>query len=186
MGGKQSISQPSADAQNDENALTQIATQQASNSNQLFNASFPGMVQSEQQAQTLASGDPYAIARAISPVAQQTSIATSAAKQNILNSGPAGGEKNLALEQADVNQGAKVGDAATQGYLNSFNALASMGATGTGLGISSAGAATSGFNSAGSLSVQQEQLGIQQKGNTLGAFSSLGSDAATIGAAALL
>lgn len=164
-------------------ALTQIAQAQAGRSDQLFQESNPGFVQAENFYGTLGTGDPYAIARAISPATQQISTATAGAKQNIMNNAPAGGEKNLALEGADVSQGAQVGQAATGSFLNSFNALASLAGQGTGESIAGAGTAISGYNSAnqGLNALGQQQ--IQQKGAQLGALTSLGSDAATVGAA---
>lgn len=165
------------------NALTAIATQQQANSQQLFQESNPGFVRAEDQAMTISSGDPYALARAISPATQQIASATAGAKQNIMSNAPAGGEKNLALEQADVSQGAQVGQAATGSFLQSFNSLAQLAGQGTGESISGAGTAISGYNSAnqGLNSLGQQQ--IQQKGAQLGALTSLGSDAATVGAA---
>ena len=167
------------------NALTAIAQQQSQRSNQLFQESNPGFVQAENFNQTLASGDPYAISRAISPATQQIAQATAGAKQNIMNSAPAGGEKNLALEQADVSQGAEVGKVATGSFLNRFNSLASLAGQGTGESISAASTGISGFSAAnqglGQLGSQQ----IQQKGAQLGALTSLGGDAATVGAAFL-
>lgn len=172
------------------NALVQIAQQQQNQGSQLFSTSFPGFQKAEQQYSALASGDPYAISRAISPISEQADTAAGAAKANILNTGPAGGEKTLALEQVDVNRGAQVGDAATKGYQGSFNALAQLSGQGVGESQSAAGLGISGLNSSsqtlgtiGSQQIQQQQLQQEQKGNTLGALSSLGGDAATLGAA---
>lgn len=176
--------------QSDASALTQIAQQQASQGSALFNTSFPGFQQAEQQASSLASGSPYKIAQAVAPVAQQADASAAAAKQNILQNGPAGGEKTLALENVDVNRGATVGNAASGAYLNSFNTLAGLGSQGIGLGQSSTGLGISGLSSGastlstlGGLQLQGQQLGAQAKGNGLGALSSLGSDAAQLGSA---
>jgi len=166
-----------------ESALVGIAQQQNQNSQTLFNESNPGFKQAEGFYGTLASGDPYAISRAIAPATQKIAEATTGAKQNIMNSAPAGGEKNLALEQADVTQGAQVGSAATGSFLNSFNALGQLAGQGTSESISSASNAISGYNSAnsglsglGQLQMQQYQNQQQAKGSTLGAMSSLGGD----------
>lgn len=164
-------------------ALVQIAQQQQNQSSQLFQEANPGFQQAEQFYGNLASGDPYAIARSISPATQQIATATAGAKQNIMNNAPSGGEKNLALEQADVSQGAQVGQAATGSFLNSFNALGQLAGQGTGESISGAGNAISGFNSADQGLGQLGQLQIMQKGAQLGALTSLGTDAATLGAA---
>ena len=160
-------------------ALTQIAQQQAGNSQQLFQESNPGFLQAENFEGSLASGSPYEIAKAIAPATQQINQATAGAKANIMNTAPAGGEKTLALENADVAQGAKVGDVASSGYLNSFNALAQLAGQGTGESISAAGTGISGYSSANQGLGQLGQQQIEQKGAQLGALTSLGGDIAT-------
>jgi hypothetical protein len=164
-------------------ALTQIAQAQEQQSQQLFSEANPGFLSAENFYGTLSTGDPTAIARAISPAVQQISQATTGAKEQIINNAPAGGEKNLALEQADVSQGAQIGQAATGSFLNSFNALAQLAGQGTGESISGAGTAISGYSSAnqGLSALGQQQ--IQQKGAQLGAITSLASSAAPVGAA---
>lgn len=154
-------------------ALVQLAQGQANNSNQLFGAAFPGFQSSEDFYRSLSTGDPTAIARAIAPAAQQINQATSGARQNILNNTPAGGERNLALDQADLNQGAQVGSTASNGYLNSFNALAGLAGQGVNQSIGAAGAGTSGYGAANQGLGQAGQLGIEQKGAQLGAVGSL-------------
>lgn len=173
-------------------ALIQLAQQQQNQSSQLFNASFPGFGRAENFYSALSSGDPFSIARATAPVAAQADQSADAAKKNILQNGPAGGEKNLALEQVDVNRGATVGDAASKGYLNSFNALSSLAGQGIGESQNATGAAISGLSgsnsalsSIGNFQLQAQQLQTEQKGNSLGALSSLGGDAATLGAAGI-
>jgi hypothetical protein len=131
-------------------ALTSIAQDANARSGQLFNTSFPGFQSAENFEQTLSSGDPYAIARAVAPADQQITAATTGARQNILNNSPAGGEKNLALEQTAVNQGAQTGAVASQGYLNSFNSLAQLAGSGIGLGNSATNSAISGLGTANS------------------------------------
>ena len=84
------------------NALVALAQQQAGNSQSLFNLTEPGLAKAENFESTLASGDPYAISRAISPAVKQINQSTDSAKKNIIQNAPAGGEKALALEQADV------------------------------------------------------------------------------------
>lgn len=166
-----------------ENALVGLAQQQASRSGQLFNATFPGLNSAEQFYGSLATGSPYAISTATAPAVAQLAASTAGAKQNILNNAPAGGEKNLAIEQADVNQGAQIGRLTSGAYTGSFNALASLAGQGVGESISSAGTAISGYNSANNALGNLGNLQIQQKGAQLGALTSLGSDAATLGAA---
>jgi hypothetical protein len=163
-------------------ALTAIAQTQSNNSNQLFQESQPGFQQAESFEGSLASGDPYKIAAAISPATQKISQATAGAKANIMNNAPSGGEKNLALEQADVSQGAQVGGTATNAYLNSFNSLAQLASQGIGESTSAAGTGISGFGAANQGLSQVGQLQIEQKGAQLGALSSFGGDLAKVGA----
>jgi hypothetical protein len=164
-----------------ETALTQIAQQQSANSQTLFNLTEPGLASAENFYGALSTGSPAAISTAIAPATQQISQATAGAKQNIMNTAPAGGEKNLALEQADVSQGAQVGSLASGAYTGSFNALAQLAGQGVGESISAAGTGISGLSSAnqalgqlGNQQLEAQQLQAQQKGSTLGALSSLG------------
>lgn len=177
----------SSDVQNqmaaNSSALVQLAQTQSARSGQLFNATFPGLNSAESFYQSLASGSPYAISTATAPAVAQLAASTAGAKQNILNNAPAGGEKNLAIENADVNQGAQIGRLTSGAYTGSFNALASLAGQGVGESISSAGTAISGYNSANNALGNLGNLQIQQKGAQLGALTSLGSDAATLGAA---
>lgn len=167
---------------NNESALVNIAQQQANQSGQLFGLSFPGVQRATEYYSALSSGDPAAIARAIAPVAESSNTAAAAAKANILNNGPAGGEKTLALEQVDVNRGAEIAKAASAGFGGSFNALASLGGQNIGQSQNAASLGISGLNSANQslssyqgLQFQGQQLQAEQKGNTLGALSSLGA-----------
>lgn len=170
--------------QANETALASLASQQAGNSQTLFNESNPGMVTAENFYQNLATGDPGKIATAIAPATEQIAKSTAGAKENIMNNAPAGGEKNLALQQADVSQGEQVGKAATGSFLGSFNALGQLAGQGTNAsiasseaGISGLGAATSAYGQLGGLQMQQQQMKDQEKGQTLGALSSLAGDA---------
>jgi hypothetical protein len=163
------------------NSLVQLAQQQAGNSAQLFQTAMPGYQQANAFYESLASGDPGKIAAATAPATQQITQASTGAKQNILNNAPAGGEKNLALENVDVNQGAQVGKTASEGYLNSFNALGQLSQQGMGASQNAAGAAMSGYGAANQGFSQVSSEATQQKGETLGAIGSLGTDAATMG-----
>jgi hypothetical protein len=182
--GKSSGLSPQVESsiQANDTALTQIAQQSANQSSQLFQESNPGFQTAESQYQTLASGNPYAIAKAVAPQVQQIAQSTAGAKANIMNNAPSGGEKNLALEQADVSQGAEVGKVSSGAVSGAYNALASLAGQGTGESIGAAGTGISGFNSANQGLGQLGNLQIQQKGAQLGALTSLGGDAATLGA----
>jgi hypothetical protein len=175
----------------DENALVGIAKAQDAHSQQLYNQTEPGLAQAESFYQSLASGDPGAIMRAIAPGAQQINQATAGAKKNIMENAPSGGEKNLALEMADVNKGAQVGGMASSAFLNAPNALTQIAGQGVGESISAAGTGISGLSAAssssaslGDMQIKNQQLKDQEKGSTLGALGSIGLDAAKVGAGA--
>jgi hypothetical protein len=161
--------------------LTSLLSQQQGESSQLFNLAFPGMVQSQDFYQSLASGNPDLIAKAIAPAAQQLSQQATGAKQNIMQNAPSGGEKNLALENVDVAQGSQLGALASQGYTSSFNALAELGGHGVQLGQGAAGTAISAGSAAGNQWGNIVQQNIQQKGASLGAFGALAGDVAGLG-----
>lgn len=161
--------------------LTQLLSQQQGESSQLFNLAFPGMQQSTNFYSALASGSPDLIAKVIAPAAQQVQQATAGAKQNILQTTPAGGERNLALQLADVEQGSQIGKLASQGYTSAFPALAQLGGQGVGLGQGAASTAISAGSAAGSQYSNIVQENIQQKGASLGAFGQL---AGAVGTAA--
>jgi hypothetical protein len=125
--------------------------------------------------------------RAISPAAQQVNQASTGAKSNILATDPAGGEKNLALENVDVAKGTQVGGLASGAYTGSFNALGQLAGQGVGesnaaagTGIGAMSSANSGLSSLGGLQLQGQQIQMEQKGQELGAFAGLGG--ALIGA----
>jgi hypothetical protein len=173
-----------------ENAQAGLATQLTSllgveqnQSSQLFNLAFPGMQQSTDFYQALASGNPDLISKVIAPATQQVQQASAGAKQNILSTSPAGGERNLALEQVDVNQGAQVGSLASQGYTGAFNALAQLSGQGVGQSQGAANTAIGAGQAAGSQWSNIVNENVQQKGATLGAIGSGVSSAATLGAA---
>jgi hypothetical protein len=160
--------------QANETALTQIATESAQEGQQLYNLTEPGLARSEDYYTALSSGDPAAIMQAIAPGAQQVNAASQGAKKNILASPGGGGEKNLALEQVDVNKGAQIGEMAGGAYTGSFGALAKLGTSGvgeslqaTGTGVSAYGAANSDATSIGNLSLEDAQVQMEQKGQSL-------------------
>lgn len=109
-----------------------LAKQEMANSQKTFDSSFPGFQQSENYYQQLASGDPTAISRATAPAVQQIDAQSQATKQRISQDMPRGGEKNLALDENEINKGAQIGQTATQGYLNSFQNLSSLAGQGVG------------------------------------------------------
>lgn len=175
-----------------ESALVAIAQEQAANSQQLYSLTEPGLQTAETWYQDLAAGDPAAILRATAPANQQVAQAATGAKANILANDPAGGEKNLALENVDVSRGAQVASNVSGATLSAPNALGQLAGQGIGEGTASAGQATGALTAANtslgnlqSLTFQGQQLQMEQKGQTLGAFGSLAGDATQLGVSAI-
>jgi hypothetical protein len=166
--------------------MTSLMGQEQGQASKLFNLAFPGMQQADNFYSALASGSPNAIAAVTAPAAQQVQQATAGAKQNILSTAPAGGERNLAIEHADVNQGAQIGSLASQGYTGSFNALAQMGGQGVGLGQGAANSAVSAGSAAGQQWGSIVNENTAQKGATMGAFGSVLGAGAQLGSAAIM
>ena len=166
-------------------SLSGLLQQQQGQSNQLFQTAFPGMQHAEQFYGALASGSPNLLAAVTAPAAQQVTAATAGAQKNILENAPAGGERNLALENTNVAQGAQIGQLASQGYLSAQNALAQLGGQGIGLGQGAASTAIGAGQAAGQQYSNIVQQNIQQKGATLGALGGLGSDFAGLGTAGI-
>lgn len=176
-----------------QSALVKIAGEQEKNAQSLYSLTEPGLVQSEDFYQNLASGDPAAIMKAIAPTAQAASESAAGAKANIMANNPAGGEKNLALENVDVGRGAQVAKAASGATLAAPNALGQLAGQGIGLSqsaentsISSLNSSNQGLSSLQSQEFQGQQLQMEEKGQTLGALGGLAGDATQLGAAAIL
>ena len=185
-GGGKGIGNAQTNINANSQALTGLAQNAQNQSTQLFQSAFPGFQSAENFYGALSSGDPTAIARAIAPATQQINQSTVGAKQNIMANDPSGGEKNLALEQANVSQGAQVGQTASQGYLNSFNALAKLAGQGVGEAQAGTNVATGAYGTSNTGNMNSAQLGIQQKGATLGALGGLAGDATQLGTAGIM
>lgn len=159
---------------------TDIAKQQEGNAQQEYNASFPGFQKAENYYQTLSSGDPSAISRAIAPATQQINAQSQGNKERINQDTARGGSKNLALAENEINKGAQVGNTATQSFLQSFQSLAGLAGQGIGQSNQSTGLATGALSAAGN---QQSQIANQQaegKASQLGFISSLAGSGAEL------
>lgn len=155
-----------------EQAQTQLSQQSAGQSAQTFGATFPGLQMAESYYNSLASGNPTAIASAVGPSVSQIAGNTAATKQQILQTTPRGGEQNLALEQADISKASQVGNLETSAYTSSFPALASLASSGMGISVNELANALSGYQSIG----QEQSAG---KASTMGFLGSLAGGAGT-------
>lgn len=177
----------SAEAQKSQAALAeQMAAsgkQTTAEGKKLFEMALPGLEQSESYYGKLASGDPNALARANAPAVQAITQSSDAAKKNIMQNNPRGGERNLALEEADLTKGAQIGQLETGSYVSSFGSLAGLGGQNVGQGTSAAAAGMQGMNAAGNQYGQIQQINSENKGQTMGFVADLAGAAATAGAA---
>lgn len=174
MGKQSGESQSLQNAQtNLANVMATTGQQSAQEGSTLFNLALPGLEQSEAYYGKLASGDPLALARANAPTIQQITGNTQSAEKNIVQDMPRGGERNLALEEANLSQGAQISQLTTGSYTGAFGSLAGLG----GQNVSQGNAATStglqGMNAAANQYGQLQQLSQEQKGSQLGFITSL-------------
>jgi len=157
-----------------DNLANQMAATGASmtaENQQLFGMALPGLQQAETYYGTLASGDPNALARANAPAIQALTKSTDSAKKNIMQDNPRGGERNLALEEADLSKGAQIGQLETGSYLSSFGSLASLGGQNVGQGTSAASSGLQGMNAAANQYGNIQQINAANKAQTMGTVS---------------
>jgi hypothetical protein len=150
----------------------------------LFNMSLPGLEQAQSYYGKLSSGDPNALARANAPAIQSITGQTNQQKQNILKDMPRGGERNLALEEADLSQGAQISNLTTGSYLQSFPSLAGLAGQNISQGTAATGTAQQGMNAAANQYGNLLQFNNEAKQTQLGAVSSLVGAAASFAGAA--
>lgn len=185
------MGKPSGESQSLQNAQTTLANtmsqtgqQSANEGATLFNLGLPGLQQSESYYTKLSSGDPAALATANAPAIQGITEQSAGAKKNIVQDNPRGGERNLALEEADISKGAQISNLTTQSYTGSFGSLAGLGGQNVSQGNAATGTGLQGMNAAANQYGQLQQLGNEQKATQLGFISSL-AGAAGEGAGAI-
>ena len=184
------MGKPSGEDQSLQAAQTSLAQQMASTAatstaegSTLFNLALPGLEQSESYYGKLASGDPNALARANAPAIQQITGATDSAKKNIIQDNPRGGERNLALEEADISSGSEISKLTTGSYTGRFGSLAGLGGQNVSQGTAATATGLQGMNAAANQYGNLQALNNQQKATQLGFFSSLAGAGATLATA---
>ncbi len=165
------------------NVMASTGQQSAQEGSTLFNLALPGLQQSEAYYGKLASGDPNALARANAPAIQQITGASNAAKTSIMQDNPRGGERNLALEEADISKGAQISNLTTGSYLGAFPSLAQLGGQNVSQGTAATGTGLQGMNAAANQYGNLQQLNNNQKSTQLGFLSSLAGAGAGIAGA---
>lgn len=146
----------------------------------LFNMALPGLEQSESYYGKLASGDPMALARANAPAIQSITAQSNSEKQKIQQDSPRGGERNLAMDEADISSGSQISALTTGSYTGAFGSLAGLGGQNVSQGNAATGTGLQGMNAAANQYGQLQQLNNEQKATSLGFASSLAGAGASI------
>jgi hypothetical protein len=149
----------------------------------LFNMALPGLEKAEGYYGKLSSGDPNALATANAPAIQQIGEKSNEAKKSIIQNNPRGGERNLALEEADITKGAQISNLTTGSYVGAFPSLASLGGQNVAQGNAATGTGLQGMNAAANQYGQLQQINNEQKATQLGFITSLAGAGATAFAA---
>lgn len=163
--------------------MAQTGQQSAKQGQTLFNLALPGLTQAEGYFGKLASGDPMALARANAPAIQSISKQSDAQKKNIMQDAPRGGERNLAMEEADLGKGSQISQLTTGSYLSAFPSLAQLGGQNVSQGNAATGTGLQGMNAAANQYGQLQQLSNEQKATQLGFLTSLAGTGAEIAGA---
>lgn len=166
------------------NQMASTGAQSAAEGSTLFNLALPGLEQSESYYGKLATGDPAALARANAPAIQSITSASNSAKQNIVQDQPRGGERNLALEEADLSKGSQISSLTTGSYTGAFGSLSGLGGQNVSQGTAATGTGLQGMNAAANQYGNLQQINNEQKATQLGFISSLGGMAASAAGAA--
>jgi hypothetical protein len=176
-------SQPSAAQDQLAGVMADTGKQSAQEGSTLFNIALPGLEQSEAYYGKMASGDPQALARANAPAIQQITGNENSAKKKIVADNPKGGERNLALEEADLSSGAQISQLTTGSYTGAFGSLAGLGGQNVGQGNQATATGLQGMNAAATQYGQIQQMQNEQKATQMGAITSMaGAGAMAFGA----
>jgi hypothetical protein len=153
--------------------MAATGAQSAEQGSTLFNMALPGLEQAESYYGKLSTGSPQALATANAPAIQSITAASDSAKKNIIQDHPRGGERNLALEEADISKGAEISKLTTGSYTNSFSSLAGLGGQNVSQGTAATGTGLQGMNAAANQFGNLQQLNNEQKATQLGFITSL-------------
>lgn len=163
--------------------MASTGQQSAKEGGTLFNLALPGLEKAQAYYGKLSSGDPMALARANAPAIQQIGEQSNSAKKNIMQDNPRGGERTLALEEADISKGAQISNLTTGSYVGSFPSLAQLGGQNVSQGTAATGTGLQGMNAAANQYGQLQQLNNEQKATQLGFITSLAGSGAELAGA---
>jgi hypothetical protein len=160
--------------------MSATGKQSAQEGSKLFNLALPGLEQSESYYGKLASGDPMALARANAPAIQSITSNSDSAKKKIMQDAPRGGERNLAMEEADLSSGAQISQLTTGSYTGSFGSLAGLGGQNVSQGNAATGTGMQGMNAAANQYGNLANMKNEEKATSLGFITSLAGTGAEI------
>lgn len=160
--------------------MSATGQQSAQEGSKLFNLALPGLEKAEGYYGKLSTGDPAALATANAPAIQQIGEKSNEAKKNIMQDNPRGGERTLALEEADISKGAQISNLTTGSYVGSFPSLASIGGQNVSQGTAATGTGLQGMNAAANQYGNLQQLSNEQKQTQLGLITGLAGAGATL------
>lgn len=163
--------------------MTATGAQSAQEGSQLFNLALPGLTQAESYYGKLASGSPTALATANAPAIQGITQQSDAAKKNIVQDNPRGGQTNLALQEADISKGAQISNLTTQSYTSAFPSLAQVGGQNVSQGTAATGVGLQGMQGAAGQYNNLLNLNASDKASTLGFIGSLAGTAGDVAGA---
>jgi len=174
---------------NQQNQITQqeltLEQQQASQANQLYNLTEPGMATAENFYSQLASGNPQAIQTATAPATEQIAANYNQAATNMSQNMPRGGAKDLAVQEAQISKAGAIGGTEAQAYLQAPQALAQLAQSGIGLSVNEVSQALSAFSGASNSNQAVIQAKSAAKGQTLGLIGALGQQGAQLGSSGI-
>jgi hypothetical protein len=173
---------PSDEVKNQELAVSQaqvkLAQEAEARNSELFKLTEPGLKTAEDYYTKLSTGDPHAIFQAIAPAAEQVATQFNASKQNIADTSPRGGVRDLAMAETDMGKAGQIGRLGSQTFLSSFPALASLAGQGIGLSLGELSNSISAFGGASSTI---NNLGNQQEAGKAAQMGMFGAMAGGVG-----
>jgi hypothetical protein len=163
----------------------QQAAQLGQQEQQVFDEAVQEVIKGQEFLNRLMRGDRQALMQAIAPASEQSALQTQQAIRQIQQQMPRGGAEQLAEQQAQIQQGASIGNLIAQAYTGSFPSALQTGLTTRGMAPSLA------YGASQAASVAGHTLGALEQAEAMGGeakaqlFSSLASTGGYLGGRAL-
>lgn len=167
------------------NASANLSNTLAGEAQQVYSTTEPGLQTAENYYNLIASGSPQAIQSAIAPSIGAIEQSTNTAKQQAMETLPAGGALQEALATAPIQEAGQIGQLVSQTYASSFPALANMAQTGIAASTNASNAATNATATSASAYGNVAEQEAQGKATTMGLVGALGQAGGTLFSGAL-